>query len=110
MLAVPLVEHYIQFYPIATQKLSAGLTYKLVKPQERRNDIWSGPVVISAPQARMQFFIKSPKKWSGQNRTDSYAYEPARTLVSFFQVVLQGPLQNCVLWIVVEFAIGYTSQ
>ena len=33
--------------------------------------------VISVCQVHMQFFIKSPKKWSGQNRTsqtDFYAY------------------------------------
>ena len=51
----------------------------LVFIQGCRKDFWSGPVVIGAqPFFSMSImnFIKSPKKWSGQNRTSSPAHMP----------------------------------
>ena len=53
------------------------LLVPLFYSQERRNDFWSGPAVISMCDF-LYNFIKSPKKWSGQNQTSqtgSYTYE-----------------------------------
>ena len=65
------------------------LLVPLFYSQERRNDFWSGPAVISVCNF-LYNFIKSPKKWSGQNRTSqtgSYTYESGgNSLVTSFPI------------------------
>ena len=74
--------------------------------QGHRKDFWSGPAVIGTREARMQLlninFIKSPKKWSSQNRssrTSSYTYDVSelvnfldgRAWITVIMVILQEP-------------------
>ena len=65
------------------------LLVPLFYSQEHRNDFWSGPVVISVCDF-LYNFIKSPKKWSSQNRTSrtgSYTYESGgNSLVTSFPI------------------------